>query len=428
MTDPTMLPLTTQLGDEPFAFPLQALITHLAAVPETRHARGLRYPLAPLLALAILAKLAGHPSLRAIADWTRLRAADLAPFLGLARPTMPHPTTWTRALADLDTTLLDAQIGSFFASLRPLGPLRPGELVLSIDGKTLRGTIPAGAHQGVHLVAAYLPAAGFVLAQVCVEKKANELKAVPQLLAHLDLHGMVVTGDALFAQRTLSAQIVAAGGDYLWRVKGNQGGLRDEIAWLFAPLQPGERERDFDWRRDRDVTKGHGRVEEREIIASRALKASSDWPGLEQVFQITTRLEYSDGRRTEWVRYGVTSLTAQEASPARLLALTREHWGIEGGLHQRRDVSLGEDRGQVRTGQAAHVLASLNNAVIGVAAHVGEPNLAAAQRGFAYRFDRAMHYSNCQQQVAAPVGSAAPPAEGPRAVLSLPERRVARAA
>jgi predicted transposase YbfD/YdcC len=402
MSDPNTLPLTTQLGDEPFAFPLQALLTHLATIPETRQPRGLRYPLAPLLALAVLAKLAGYPTLRAIADWASLRAADLAAFFDLPRATMPHLTTWTRAFATLDTAALDAAVGAFFADLRPCGPHRPGDLVLSIDGKTLRGTIPAGAHRGVHLVAAYLPAAGFVLAQVAVDHKANELTAVPHLLAQLDLHGLVVTGDALFAQRALSAHIVAAGGAYLWRVKSNQAGLRDEIAWLFAPLRAGERATDFDWRRGREVIKGHGRLEEREIIASQALKRSSDWPGLEQVFQITTRVAYPDGRQREWVRYGVTSLTVAQASPARLLALTRAHWGIEGGLHQRRDVSLREDRSQTRTGQAAHVLASLNNAVIGLAAHSGAGNLAATQRGFAYRFDKAMHYYNCARQGAGP--------------------------
>src|SRR5262249_12298257 len=103
----------------------------------------------------------------------------------------------------------------------------------------------------------------------------------------------------------------------------------------------------------------------------------------------------------------------EEASPGRLLRLTLAHWGIEGGLHQKRDVSLREDRGQVRTGNAAHVLASLNNVVVGLAAHLGEENLAEAQRGFGYRFDRALHYHTCGQPVgtgAAPAARAAGPA------------------
>ena len=140
MTDPTNFACTTQLGDNPFAFSLQALLDHLATVPETRQARGLRYPLLLLLALAVLAKLAGYPSLRAIADWAQLRAGDLTRFFALPRPTLPHPTTWARAFAPLDTVALDAAVGAFFTQLRSGGPARPDDIVLSIAGKTLRGT------------------------------------------------------------------------------------------------------------------------------------------------------------------------------------------------------------------------------------------------------------------------------------------------
>src|SRR5262249_49989008 len=157
------------------------------------------------------------------------------------------------------------QMGAFFAAQRARQPSCQG-LQVTIDGKTLRGTIPAGSHQGVHLVAAYLPQQGCVLAELAVTGKANELTVAPKLLAHLDLQGMIVTGDALFAQRNLSAQIVAAGGDYLWTVKGNQPALRDDIAWLFEPLRAGEQAADYDWRTAKEVTTGHGRLEEREII------------------------------------------------------------------------------------------------------------------------------------------------------------------
>jgi hypothetical protein len=326
--DSTRLPLAAQLGDEPFAFARDTLIDYLAVVPESRQARGLRYPLAPLLALAVLAKLAGHPNPRAIASWAKLREADLIPFLHWPRRTMPHPTTWTRAFAPVDTTQLDIQIGAFFAQRRPLGPARPGDIVLSIDGKTLRGTIPAGASHGVHLVAAYLPSVGCVLAELAVTRKANELTVAPTLLAWLDLQGLVVTGDALFAQRALSAQIVAAGGEYVWTVKGNQPALRDDIAWLFAPLRPGEQAAAFGWRTGQVVSKEHGRLEERAIVVSAALVGYSDWPGLAQVFQLTVRRTTRRGT-SESVRYGVTSLTAEEASPERLIALTRGHWGID---------------------------------------------------------------------------------------------------
>ena len=382
---------------EPFAFLLDELLPYLAAVPDPRHRRGCRYPLPPLLALALVAKLANHADLTALAHWARLRAAELTAWLGLPRATMPHPTTWTRLFAALDVSALERQVAAFFTHhATRLAPQRGVQLTL--DGKTLRGTIATGSTQGVHLVAAYLPSVGCVLAQLAVTRKANELTVAPTLLAQLDLHGRVVTGDALFAQRNLSAQIVAAGGDYLWTVKANQPGLLDEIRWLFAPLQAGEQASDWDWRTARTVTSGHGRIVERRLVVSGALAGSSDWPGLAQVFQLTVRRTDKRQRRTtETVRYGVTSLSAAVAGPVQLLRLVRGHWGIEGGLHQRRDVTLGEDASQVRTGHAPQVLACLNNVVIGLMSLQGGRNLAAVRRDFDYRFNRALQRFALQQ-------------------------------
>ena len=59
-------------------------------------------------------------------------------------------------------------------------PKRWGDEVVAIDGKTLRGTIPKGESQGVHLLAAYLPREGIVLMQVEVDGKENEIVAAPR--------------------------------------------------------------------------------------------------------------------------------------------------------------------------------------------------------------------------------------------------------
>jgi predicted transposase YbfD/YdcC len=396
----TILPLDIQLPNEPFAFDLQALVKSLHTIPDLRAPRGVRYPLPVVLTVAVLAKLAGHGNLRAVAEWAGLRAEQLCPLLGFERTTLPHPTTWSRIFGTaLDPAALDEVVGRFFTQLcsppiRKRRKHRAG-LIITIDGKTLRGTIPLGSTQGVHLVAAYLPDVGVVLAQLEVEQKANELTVAPTLLAQLDLRGTVVTGDAMFAQRNLSVQVVKAGGDYLWKVKENQPELLDDIKTLFNPPPlsnseaPGS-DMPSDLERGRTLDKGHGRLEEREIWVSSTLKGYSDWPHLEQVFQLKCRVVDGLGQISEGVHYGVTSLPRNAASPQRLLQMVRSHWGIENGLHYRRDVSLGEDACQVRLGRAPHVLATLNNAVVGLAAHHGETKLPVAQRAFAYRMDRAL--------------------------------------
>ncbi len=273
----TMLPLDVQLPNEPFAFSLQALVEKLHTIEDLRDPRGVRYPLSVVLTVAVLAKLAGHGQLRALAEWAGLRSEQLCSLLGFGRTTLPHPTTWGRIFGKaLDPYALDQVVGEFFKEL--CSPLihkkrrRRGGLVLTIDGKTLRGTIPLGYTKGVHLVCAYLPQVGVVLAQLEVEEKANELTVAPTLLAQLDLRGVVVTGDAMFAQRNLSAQIVRGGGDYLWKVKENQPELLADIRTLFEPPPQTKSEApnfamppDLEWARR--INKGHGRVEERTISA-----------------------------------------------------------------------------------------------------------------------------------------------------------------
>jgi len=178
----------------------------------------------------------GQNQLEAIAHWAKLRTTELCQLLRLEKERMPHQTTWGRILGEgLVVEELEELLKEFFAEqLSPEIPER-GQVVLSIDGKTLRGTIPKGQSQGVHLMAAYLPQLGVVLAQVAVENKENEIVAAPKVLAQLDLRGLVVTGDAMQTQRELSVQIVAGGGDYLWLVKGNQPQLQTDLEILFEP-------------------------------------------------------------------------------------------------------------------------------------------------------------------------------------------------
>lgn len=386
----TTLPFAVPLPpDMPFAFSLQALATHLQSVPDRRKPRGLRYPLPVLLSLAVLAKLAGQTRLEPIAHWAQLRAADLAALFGLARPHMPHQSTWSRVLGQAVAPAdVEQALSSFFQSLPE--PAERAGAILAVDGKTLRGTIPAGQTRGIHLVAAYLPERGVVLAQLAVDHKENEIVVVPTLLAQLDLHGVVVVGDAMQTQRELSEQIVAAGGDYLWFVKENQPTLAAEITELFTPppLTAGHAAPVRDFESVRRVEKGHGRLEERMVTTSSMLRGYSDWPALAQVFKLERTVWENEQQTLHEVRYGVTSVPKEAATAQRVLEIARGEWGIENGLHYRRDVTLGEDACQLRRGGGPQVMAALNNAVVSLVGQAGEKNLAAVQRTFACHVER----------------------------------------
>jgi len=386
------LPFTLVGSDQPYLIDVGQLYMQAERLIDRRKARGRQYALALIVTVAVLAKLAGYSRVEDVADWAKLRAHELHLLFGTKRARMPHHTTWSRILGRaVDVTELERVVQQV---LRPpvLGEVPDRcSIAVALDGKTLRGTIPRGQTRGVHLLAAYDPQQGVVLFQVAVDGKDNEISAAPTVLRQLNLSGMLITGDAMFTQRALSIQIVEAGGDYLWMVKDNQPTLRDEIELLFEPecVCAGWSAPPVDFTTARMLECGHGRIEERILTTSSLLAEYSDWPYLAQVFKLEyITIDTFSGKVTTAVRYGVTSAPATVLDAKGLLKATRGHWGIETGLHSRRDGSLHEDAMHTRTGQAPQVLASLNNLVLGLLGRQGISNVAEAQRAIAYHLDR----------------------------------------
>lgn len=374
---------------EGFFFTVDSLFATLCTLQDQRDARGLRYALVTVLVFIILAKLAGEDHLRGIAQWVRLRQAALATALALTKPQAPHATTYGRVLdRAVSVSAFEQAVSAFFAAQPGAGE----SVQVSLDGKTLRGTIPAGRSRGVHLLAAYLPEEGWVLLQVEVGRKENEVPAAMRIVHCLDLRNKIITGDALLAQRELSAQIVEAGGDYVWTVKENQPQLLRDIAALFGPesCTPGFSPCAKDFATVTHCEKGHGRIEQRTLTTSSMLQGYVDWPYAQQVFRLERRfVRVSDGLVTEKTTYGVTSLSVQKASPAGLLQIVRGHWGIENGLHYRRDDTLREDRCRLK-GQGAHMMAAINNLVLGLLRWQGVVNVPDARRHYEVHLEEAI--------------------------------------
>jgi predicted transposase YbfD/YdcC len=372
-----------------FVVDLNSLYAALAGVHDKRKARGIRYALVTVLTYLVLAKLSGQDSLSGIADWIRLRKEALAQAFPLKKLRAPCANTYRNILDHvIDVAELEQVVHTFFAHQSRAGY----SLVIALDGKTLRGTIDLDHVQGQHLLAAYLPAEGWVLFQVEVDSKENEISAAPRVLKTLDLRGKIVTGDAIFAQQKLSLQIIEAGGDYVWTVKDNQATLRQDIELLFQPEKTvkGFSAGVTDFRTAQTIEKNHGRLERRTLTVSAELKEHLDWPGIEQVFKLERYFERTqDHYVTHEVTYGITSLSATEVTADELLHVVRQHWGIENGLHYRRDVTLHEDACHLKHGQAQPALAVINNLIIGLILRLGWANLPEARRHFDARFDQA---------------------------------------
>jgi hypothetical protein len=130
---------------------------------------------------------------------------------------------------------------------------------------------------------------------------------------------------------------------------------------------------------DRTRDRGHGRVELRTLKAVTVHRFG--FPHAAQVIQFTRKVGDLRTRRWRTVTvYAITSLTFEQASPARLADYIRGHWAIENGLHYLRDVTFAEDGSQVRTGTGPQVMACLRNLAIGVLSRAGPVNPSAALR------------------------------------------------
>ena len=363
------------------------LMDALKQVPDPRKRRGQRHSWLMLLTILVAGLASGYQSARAIAQWASLHADELQHLLP-ALQRIPSASTILRTMRQIDGALLDQLVTSYSTSLPTASDLtgciitHHGEVLQgqALDGKTVRS---ASAHgDKTHLVSLVQHGSGVTVAQTEVATKQNEISAAPALLRECDLSGSVTTGDALLTQRTIAQQIVSQGGHYLLIVKRNQRQLWEDLELLFR-LPPIAADQEI-WDQVCQVSKGHGRIETRTLECGTGLVEVLDWPGVGQVARRTCeRVVVKTGKRTVEVTFGITSLGPSEAQAAQLEALWRGHWTIENRKHYVRDVTMGEDRNQMHTGDAPRVLATLRSGLIDLWRWQGWSNIADAVRACA---------------------------------------------
>lgn len=343
----------------------------------------MRHRLVYILALAAAAVLGGATSLLAVGEWVADAPANALAALGgvpdrlTGRCPVPNESTIRRVLANVDGDALDRAVSRWLSARRPepqqphgAGAKRQRTLrALAVDGKSLRGAARANGRK-VHLLAALDHASALVLAQLDVGEKSGEISCFKPLLDTIeDLRGVVVTSDALHTQRGHARYLQGRGAHYIVVVKGNQKKLFKQLKalpWRQVPLH------------GRTRGDGHGRREIRRIKVCTV--AGLLFPGAAQAVQVKRRrVDRKTGKTTITTVYAVTSLTADQATPAQLAALIRGHWQVE-ALHHVRDVTFAEDASQLRTGNAARAMATWRNLAIGALRLSGATNIAAGLR------------------------------------------------
>jgi len=361
----------------------------LSQLTDMRKARGKLYRLESVLMIIVMAKLCGNDKPVEIADWGKHHRDELVKLLQLERSKMPHHNTYRRIMAyTVYTEEIERLVGAYNQG---------GEhgQVYALDGKAVRGMRKKEEAGNAYLLSVYDVAQGKVLSQVEVGRKENEITKAPKALNLAEISQKVVTGDALHTQRGLATQIIERQADYLFPVKENQSGLYKNIRALFAPEypKPGFGKIQTDFLTSQKVNKGHGRIETRTITTSEMLNPYAAWPGLAQVYRLERQFQWRRNgvcyRTSCEVEFGLTSLTRAKATPTRLLEIRRAHWGIETGLHYRRDVTMKEDATRMTVGNTGKVMACINNLVLALIRQAEFQNAAQARRYFAAHIPKA---------------------------------------
>jgi predicted transposase YbfD/YdcC len=364
-------------------YDLGSVYEGLSRITDKRKARGKIYRLETILMIIVLAKLSGEDKPTGIAEWGKHHGEEIVKLMQLKKLQMPSVNTYRRTLAEV---VCQEEVERMVGKYNEDG--EHGE-VYGMDGKAVRGMRKKDEEGSEYLLSVYDVKYWKVLAQVEVGRKENEISKALKALECVEIGQKVVTGDAMHTQKALSAQIVRQGGDYVFPVKENQLSLFKNIQQLFAPEYPkagfGKIETDF--QTVEKVNKGHGRLEKRILTTSEMLNSYSTWPGLAQVYRLERQFQWwRSGRcyRTSCeVEFGITSLSRKKTTPERLLCFRRNHWGIETGLHYRRDVTFKEDATRMTIGNSGKVMASINNLVIALIHQANFQNAAQARRWFA---------------------------------------------
>jgi predicted transposase YbfD/YdcC len=376
-----------QIEQESLTVDAASLYRAFEQVKDGRGKKGKRYPLAFILTLIMLGKMAGQTKIKGIISWIKERKKELKRMLNWPKD-FPSQKTYTQALAHCDgqevaraiaQVIIRARAARQVSNESSISTGKQGQnkeklVHMAMDGKVLKGTLKHGKEEQpeVCTLSLYDCDTGIVVDQKAYSGRGEE-RAVGLAILHLALvKGRIITTDALHSYRDFCRFVHICNGYYLAIIKNNNPAVCRDLEEFFHDEGIDRKE----WRYHKSVQKGHGRLETREIWTSTQMNRyfKNDWAGIAQVFMIRRTVKEKGEERVEIV-YGITNLPRKKADARRLLELNQKHWYIENRLHYRRDVTLGEDASQVRIKGAPAVLAALNGGILALSDFLGVKNL-----------------------------------------------------
>lgn len=305
-----------------------------------------RHELLEVLTIALAALLCGAEGCADMEDFGEAKEDLLRQFLRLEHG-IPSHDTFSRVFRLLDPHAFEAAFRRFMAGFAE--QLRG---VIAIDGKALRGAFETGRRTTpLQLVNVWAAEARLAIAQRLAPNR-NEVAATLEVLELLSLEGCIVTADALHCHAAMAQRIIDRKAAYVLALKENQSALfADAKTLLEAACSVATAEQTT-------IKPVHGRDERRHatVVRATALAKKHDFPAIAAVGRVELQRRLADRDEPPIVRY---FLLSKVFSPARLIKITRTHWGIENQLHWALDVVFDEDRARNRKDNGPENLAIL---------------------------------------------------------------------
>jgi predicted transposase YbfD/YdcC len=270
-------------------------ISYFTELPDPRIDRCKEQLLEDIIFITIAAVICGAETWNEIEYYGKAKEEWLRQYLRLPGGIPSHDTIH-RFFSAFEPLAFEAAFMLLW--IRAVSALTEGKVV-SIDGKTVRGSRDKGGKRAVHVVSAWTNANELSLGQVKVDVKLNEITVIPRLLDVLALKGCIVTIDAMGCQRDIAEKIVSKGADYILAVKGNQGSLEEDVERTvrFTKATSEWKEEDF----------GHGRIESHHCCLYQDLSFIENaalWKSLSAVVKIEAiRYIKSTGKEEKETRY-----------------------------------------------------------------------------------------------------------------------------
>ncbi len=332
----------------------EVFTSYFANISEPRQISKIKHLLSEVLFITVLAIIAGAEDFEDIEHYAKTKFQWLATFLKLPGG-VPSHDTFNRVLCLINSQEFEQCFISWIKDYRNSITIPDEQDIICVDGKTLcNSSDKSKGRKAIHMVSALSTKYGLILGQRKCEEKSNEITAIPALLALLDIHGTIITIDAMGCQKKIAKKIIEKKADYILAVKENQNNLYKEIVDMFNKVKIPEFAH-YIYQQDTEIDKGHGRIETRHCMTINNLNwlfEIHQWEGVKSITKITATV-IKNGKETIENRYYISSLNGNANLMNRAV---RKHWHIENKLHWVLDVLFKEDYCRVRSGNGAENL------------------------------------------------------------------------